>query len=87
MRPLALTVCARLVSVDFRFHHHGPAASPGGNPMSPMWPPRSQEAVQMMLKLADVKKSDVVYDLACGDVAYRHRRPEDLWCAWRRYRH
>jgi SAM-dependent methyltransferase len=27
----------------------------------------TKEAVQMMLKLADVKKSDVVYDLGCGD--------------------
>jgi len=29
--------------------------------------PTSVEAVQAMLKLADVKKSDVVYDLGCGD--------------------
>jgi len=27
----------------------------------------TKKAVQMMLKLADVKKSDVVYDLGCGD--------------------
>jgi len=29
--------------------------------------PTTEEAVTAMLKLADVKKSDVVYDLGCGD--------------------
>jgi SAM-dependent methyltransferase len=29
--------------------------------------PTTEEAVQAMLKLADVKSSDVVYDLGCGD--------------------
>jgi SAM-dependent methyltransferase len=29
--------------------------------------PSTEEAVQAMLKLADVKKTDVVYDLGCGD--------------------
>jgi SAM-dependent methyltransferase len=29
--------------------------------------PTTEEAVQAMLKLADVKKSDTVYDLGCGD--------------------
>jgi SAM-dependent methyltransferase len=29
--------------------------------------PTTEEAVQAMLKLAGVKKSDVVYDLGCGD--------------------
>ncbi len=29
--------------------------------------PTTEEAVEAMLKLADVKKSDVVYDLGCGD--------------------
>ena len=29
--------------------------------------PTPEEAVKAMLKLADVKKSDVVYDLGCGD--------------------
>jgi SAM-dependent methyltransferase len=29
--------------------------------------PTTQEAVEAMLKLADVKKSDIVYDLGCGD--------------------
>jgi len=29
--------------------------------------PSTEEAVQAMLKMAEVKKSDVVYDLGCGD--------------------
>jgi SAM-dependent methyltransferase len=29
--------------------------------------PTSEQAVQAMLKLADVKKNDIVYDLGCGD--------------------
>src|SRR5258708_36170147 len=29
--------------------------------------PTTDEAVQAMLKLADVTKSDIVYDLGCGD--------------------
>jgi SAM-dependent methyltransferase len=29
--------------------------------------PTTEEAVRAMLKLADVKKADVVYDLGCGD--------------------
>src|SRR5260370_3229619 len=29
--------------------------------------PTTDPAVQAMLKLADVKKTDVVYDLGCGD--------------------
>src|SRR5207249_3978917 len=29
--------------------------------------PTTEEAVQAMLKLADVKKTDVLYDLGCGD--------------------
>src|SRR6266568_3763564 len=29
--------------------------------------PTTEEAVKAMLKLADVKKKDVVYDLGCGD--------------------
>ena len=29
--------------------------------------PTTEEAVKVMLKLADVKSSDIVYDLGCGD--------------------
>jgi len=41
-------------------------AQPLRNPDVP-FVPTSQEAVQAMLKLADVKKTDIVYDLGCGD--------------------
>src|SRR5438270_12937258 len=29
--------------------------------------PTTEEAVKAMLKLADIQKSDIVYDLGCGD--------------------
>jgi SAM-dependent methyltransferase len=41
-------------------------SQPGRKPDVP-YVPTTDEAVQAMLKLADVKKSDVVYDLGCGD--------------------
>jgi SAM-dependent methyltransferase len=31
------------------------------------WEPSPPEAVQAILKLADVRKNDIVYDLGCGD--------------------
>lgn len=42
------------------------AAAQGVRPEVP-YVPTTEEAVQAMLKLADVKKTDVVYDLGCGD--------------------
>jgi SAM-dependent methyltransferase len=42
------------------------SSQPGRQPDVP-YVPTTDEAVQAMLKLADVKKSDVVYDLGCGD--------------------
>ena len=41
-------------------------AQPAHSPDVP-YVPTSPEGVQAMLKLADVKKTDVVYDLGCGD--------------------
>ena len=41
-------------------------SQPGRKPDVP-YVPTTDEAVQAMLKLADVKKSDIVYDLGCGD--------------------
>jgi len=41
-------------------------AQPGRKPDVP-FVPTTDEAVQAMLKLAGVKKSDTVYDLGCGD--------------------
>ncbi len=42
------------------------SAEPKRTPDVP-YVPTTEEAVQAMLKLADVKKTDVVYDLGCGD--------------------
>ena len=36
--------------------------------------PAPMEVVHVMLRLAQVSPGDVVYDLGCGDGAYRHRR-------------
>jgi len=36
-------------------------------PLDVPYVPTTEEAVAAMLKLADVKKTDVVYDLGCGD--------------------
>jgi SAM-dependent methyltransferase len=36
-------------------------------PLDVPYVPTTEEAVEAMLKLADVKKTDVVYDLGCGD--------------------
>jgi SAM-dependent methyltransferase len=41
-------------------------AEPRREPEVP-YVPTTEEAVQAMLKLADVKKADIVYDLGCGD--------------------
>jgi SAM-dependent methyltransferase len=45
------------------------AAQSNTPPRTPDVPyvPTTDEAVQAMLKLADVKKTDIVYDLGCGD--------------------
>ena len=46
------------------------AAAQSSEPKRPLDVPYVQTtdaAVQMMLKLADVKKTDIVYDLGCGD--------------------
>ncbi len=44
----------------------GQSAKPAVQPDVP-YVPTTEKAVEEMLKLADVKKSDVVYDLGCGD--------------------
>jgi SAM-dependent methyltransferase len=41
--------------------------APPKRPLDVPFVPTTDEAVQAMLKLADVKKSDIVYDLGCGD--------------------
>jgi len=47
-----------------------PAQTPQPQPRKSLdvpYVPTTEEAVNAMLKLADVKKTDVVYDLGCGD--------------------
>lgn len=58
-------LCSALVVVSV-FVAPGQNAQPQRVPDVP-YVPTTEEAVQAMLKLAGVKKTDVVYDLGCGD--------------------
>jgi len=61
-----LTVCRFAVLILFVSF----AAAQTGQPKHQVdvpYVPTTEEAVKAMLKLADVKKSDIVYDLGCGD--------------------
>jgi len=60
--PLALA-STMLLSALLAFPQ---SAAPKRSPDVP-YVPSTEEAVQAMLQLAGVKKSDVVYDLGCGD--------------------
>jgi len=62
-RTFLSTAAAAVSSASFLY---GQAAKPKRDPDVP-YVPTTEEAVKEMLKLADVKKSDVVYDLGCGD--------------------
>lgn len=57
------TLAAMLVSVAMLAAQ---TAQPARTPDVP-YVPTTEKAVEEMLKLADVKKTDVVYDLGCGD--------------------
>jgi SAM-dependent methyltransferase len=57
-RLAGLILCATLAAAQ--------NAQPRRDPDVP-FVPTTEDAVRAMLKLADVKKSDVVYDLGCGD--------------------
>lgn len=61
-KPLRWTAAA-LVSISLLSAQN---AQPRRDPDVP-FVPTTDEAVQSMLKLAGVKKTDVVYDLGCGD--------------------
>lgn len=59
---LTRAALALLVAVSL----HAQKAQPRREPDVP-YVPTTEEAVKAMLQLAEVKKSDVVYDLGCGD--------------------
>jgi SAM-dependent methyltransferase len=57
------TTCYRLALLIFSVSF---ASAQSSHPEVP-YVPTTDEAVEAMLKLADVKSTDVVYDLGCGD--------------------
>lgn len=63
MRFQKCAACYRLALLIFSISLAGAQTS---RPEVP-YVPTTDEAVQAMLKLADVKQTDVVYDLGCGD--------------------
>lgn len=64
--PTVLTRAALLVAVLSMAGATAQEAAPKRAPDVP-YVPTTEEAVRAMLKLADVKKTDIVYDLGCGD--------------------
>jgi SAM-dependent methyltransferase len=67
MRSRHWIACSRLAGVVLSISIAvAQSGQPGRKPDVP-YVPTTDEAVQTMLKLAEVKKSDVVYDLGCGD--------------------
>src|SRR5438445_10869120 len=63
LRKSLLCVIAAMLSASV---HAAQTPKPRREPDVP-YVPTTEEAVQAMLKLADVKKTDVLYDLGCGD--------------------
>jgi hypothetical protein len=84
---LARTVCARLAVLLLSASIA--TAQSGKLPRQPdvSYVATTKEAVQMMLKLADVKKIRRGLRPRVRRRAHRHRRREDVRCAWRRHRH
>src|ERR1700719_2970505 len=66
MRFHKLTVCSFAVPVLFTSLVVSQTSRPKHQVDVP-YVPTSEEAVKAMLKLAGVKKTDIVYDLGCGD--------------------
>jgi SAM-dependent methyltransferase len=64
--PLVSHCCSLVVLVSFTSLAVAQTAQPKHEPDVP-YLPTTEEAVKSMLKLADVKSSDIVYDLGCGD--------------------
>jgi SAM-dependent methyltransferase len=59
-------ICSSALAAFFATAAAAQTAQPARTPDVP-FVPTTEAAVVEMLKLADVKKSDVVYDLGCGD--------------------
>ncbi|NWF84134.1 MAG: methyltransferase domain-containing protein [Bryobacteraceae bacterium] len=57
---LAAALCAAQLAAQ------SPASKPKRDPDVP-YVPTTEPAVQAMMKLGDVKKTDILYDLGCGD--------------------
>ena len=66
MRFHKLTVCSLALLVLFTSLTVAQTRQPKHQVDVP-YVPTTEEAVKAMLKLADVKKTDIVYDLGCGD--------------------
>jgi SAM-dependent methyltransferase len=61
-----LAACSCLAALFFASFAVAQTAPPK-RPLDVPYLPTTEQAVEAMLKLADVKSSDVVYDLGCGD--------------------
>jgi SAM-dependent methyltransferase len=59
--------CSHLVVALLSITALGAQSSRPGREPDVVYVPTTEAAVQAMLKLAGVKKSDIVYDLGCGD--------------------
>jgi SAM-dependent methyltransferase len=66
MRFQKLTVCSHALLVLFASLAVAQTRQPK-HQLDVPYVPTTEEAVKAMLKLADVKESDIVYDLGCGD--------------------
>ena len=66
MRYRKLTACAGLAVLVLGVSLAAAQSEQRRQPDVP-YVPTTEEAVRAMLKLADVKKTDIVYDLGCGD--------------------
>src|SRR5438105_1483421 len=67
MRARHWIACSRLAAVVLSISIAAAQSGQSGRKPDVPYVPTTDEAVQTMLKLAEVKKSDVVYDLGCGD--------------------
>ena len=59
--------CSYLAGLVFAVSIAAAQSNRPARPLDVPYVPTTEEAVKVMLKLADVKKTDVLYDLGCGD--------------------